>query len=345
MSTKTKIFSGLDVCAQKLRAIDVAEKPPVGNAGRGGGGGGGGGGGADDPAWADMLNQSMRSLSQTLALLSRTQDALATSPDVEYRGTRLAENGVVQREGRDSAGGDRLLEAFRREELSAEIEIKREKISRVKSGEALLKSQLDARNREIEELSSAVLQLRESVEAETECPVCMDRTVSVVLVPCGHLFCDDESCYSCGGVCPTCRSLIVDTTPFYNGAAFADALHDLPVRGGSDGGAGSGKGAGRSTGALVERVVAGGDGCGGNSGAAAVVEDDLWMDGTLVTGREGEEARRRQEMKEREAEQGTCVLLDSLMLGAQKTWAMTVNSFLVAQGRQTPQAAILKRAV
>ena len=161
--------------------------------------------------------------------------------------------------------------------------------------------------------------------------------MSVVLVPCGHLFCDDESCYSCGGACPTCRSLIVDTTPFF-GAAFADALQDLPVRSGRDGGEGEGKGARLGTGALGERMVADGGGGGGDD----VMEEDLWMEGKLVTGREGEEASRRQEMKEREAEQGTCVLLDALMLGAQKTWAITVNSFLVVQGRQTPQAAILK---
>lgn len=42
-------------------------------------------------------------------------------------------------------------------------------------------------------------------ETPTECVICMDARPSVVLIPCGHLFCNP--CIEGLGRCPACRSL------------------------------------------------------------------------------------------------------------------------------------------
>jgi hypothetical protein len=158
--SRNKIFSGLSVCADKLRSIEILEKPSAAavkgdvstracfDA-------------ALDASLDDDICKTVLSLSRSLASLSHTQEVLkgatrriltpALLPAPLYD-EGMKDEMPSSKEVGDGADEEQwrqvqAREAWRCEELNTEIEVKREKILRVRAGEALLKSELEARTR------------------------------------------------------------------------------------------------------------------------------------------------------------------------------------------------------
>lgn len=81
---------------------------------------------------------------------------------------------------------------------------------------------LDVSNQEVERLFSVLKVAQTAVTSLRQicpnggvgvCPVCMERTVSRVNVPCGHAIC--ESCVIRGSKCCVCRGTIASTLRIY----------------------------------------------------------------------------------------------------------------------------------
>ena len=48
-----------------------------------------------------------------------------------------------------------------------------------------------------------------------ECKICMEKQIEVIVIPCGHCFCN--VCIENSGSCPLCRNNIVKTNKIYLG--------------------------------------------------------------------------------------------------------------------------------
>ena len=165
--------------------------------------------------------------------------ALSETARRERELQRLEEE-LVQRE-RALRRREGLL-SVQQEQTDAVVKVKRERLASSATQVAKLESDLRARATELAGLKSAAVAIADRIkqaEQEFECPICMDRSATTALNPCGHCFCCCEDCGSVSAaVCPICSQAVESRTRLFGAKLDSAIAADLALAAAAVGGGG-----------------------------------------------------------------------------------------------------------
>jgi len=191
-------------------------------------------------ALSETARRRERELQRWEEELVQRERALISETARRERELQRLEEELVQRE-RALRRREGLL-SVQQEQTDAVVKVKRERLASSATQVAKLESDLRARATELAGLKSAAVAIADRIkqaEQEFECPICMDRSATTALNPCGHCFCCCEDCGSVSAaVCPICSQAVESRTRLFGAKLDSAIAADLALAAAAVGGGG-----------------------------------------------------------------------------------------------------------
>ena len=170
-----------------------------------------------------QISYLFKTLKDRYTLLNRQIEALVDNEKsleetvIKFKNTNLTLTNLCMIHDNDS------IETLQKKYLDLSTDMSKIQITIVKEitiKKAGLESQLDDISAKLNAIRKIVIMgVEDMVKPEDlnkkMCPVCFEREVCMVMIPCGHTYCDECSKYDYRAKCPQCRATINSRVKMY----------------------------------------------------------------------------------------------------------------------------------